>query len=379
MADDNDNGVDYQELVQNSIDDVKEYVDDHHDEIDFETLLAVEKQHKDRDTLKDWLERQKDSGDDDLERYEKASKDLGKVLDEISKIIVGQEQVLEHMLIAVLCDGNILLESHPGLGKTKMVHTLSQVMGLEFSRIQNTPDLMPSDITGTHIINEKSDGSKEFVFQQGPIFANMILADEINRATPKTQSALLEAMQEKQVTVGDKSYQLDKPFFLMATQNPLEQEGTYPLPEAQRDRFMMKVHVDFPPFDDEKEIVNRFTSELNYSPDLEQVLSKSSLLKLQEFTRQVPIADDIRDHAIEINSMTRKREDLDYGASPRGSLHLVLAGKARALIQGRSFVSEEDIDEMAKPVLRHRIGLSFQAEKKGKTADDVIDEIIEAV
>lgn len=378
MADEDDNGIDYQELVQEPIDDVKEFVEEHEDDIDFDTLLAVEKQNKDRDTLKEWLERHQDD-EDDLERYEKASKELGEVLEEVSKVIVGQTSVLEHMLVAVLCDGNILLESHPGLGKTKMVRTLSSVMGLEFSRIQNTPDLMPSDITGTHIINEKSDGSKEFVFQEGPIFANMILADEINRATPKTQAALLEAMQEKQVTVGDKSYQLDKPFFLMATQNPLEQEGTYPLPEAQQDRFMMKVLVDFPPFEDERKIVDRFTSELNYSPDLDRVLSKASLTKLQEFTRQVPIADDIRDRAVEITSLTRKREDLSHGASPRGSLHLVLAGKARALINGRSFVSEEDIDEMAKPVLRHRIGLSFQAEKKGKTADDVVDEIVEAV
>ncbi len=313
---------------------------------------------------------------DEAEKYEKASKRLQRIQDEISKVIVGQEDMREKLLTAILCDGNVLLESYPGLGKTKTVHTMSRVLGLGFSRIQNTPDLMPSDITGTQIINDTDQG-KEFEFQRGPIFANMVLADEINRATPKTQAALLEAMQEKQVTAGNKTYDLDDPFFVMATQNPIDQEGTYPLPEAQTDRFMMKVKLDYPDQSDEEEIVNRFTSTLDFDPELEQVLSEKSVTKLQQFTRQVPIADDIRDRAVELAAATRSHDELEFGASPRGSMNLVLAGKARALIQGRDYVSAEDINEMAIPVLRHRIGLSFQAEKQGKTPEDVVNDIVE--
>jgi MoxR-like ATPase len=316
---------------------------------------------------------------DDTGKYEKASQRLNKVMEETSKVIVGQEEVIENILISIICDGNVLLESYPGLGKTKTVRTLSHVLGLDFSRIQNTPDLMPSDITGTHIINENEHGEKEFVFQEGPIFANMLLADEINRATPKTQSALLEAMEEKQVTVGNESYQLDKPFFVMATQNPIDQEGTYPLPEAQKDRFMMKLKFDHPEKDEEEKIVDRFTSELEYSPQLEQVLSEASLIKLQEFVRQVPIADDIRERAVELVSETRNHEALNYGASPRASINLVLAGKGRALTQGRNYVSARDINEMAEPILRHRIGLNFKAEKEGKTEADVIEEIVDSI
>lgn len=316
---------------------------------------------------------------DDTGKYEKASERLNKVMDETSKVIVGQEEVIEKILISVICDGNVLLESYPGLGKTKTVRTLSKVLGLGFSRIQNTPDLMPSDITGTHIINENEAGEKEFVFQEGPIFANMVLADEINRATPKTQSSLLEAMEEKQVTVGNESYQLEKPFFVMATQNPIDQEGTYPLPEAQKDRFMMKLKLEHPDTDDEEKIVDRFTSELEYSPQLERVLSEASLIKLQEFVRQVPIADDIKERAVEIVSETREHEALNYGASPRASINLVLAGKGRALTQGRNYVSARDINEMAKPVLRHRIGLNFKAEKEGKKPADIINQIVDSV
>jgi MoxR-like ATPase len=315
-------------------------------------------------------------GMDEAGKYEKANEKLNEILEETSKVIVGQEKVQKQLLVSILCDGNVLLESYPGLAKTKMVRTLSQVMGLNFSRIQNTPDLMPSDITGTHIISEE-EGSKEFVFQKGPIFSNMILADEINRATPKTQSALLEAMEEKQVTVGNKSYELDKPFFLMATQNPIDQEGTYPLPEAQSDRFLMKLRVDYPTEEQEEQIVDRFTSELNYAPELKQVLSEASVIKLQEFTRQVPIADDLRTKAVKIVTATRDHDDLNYGASPRASMGLVLAAKGQALIEGRNHVSKTDIEEMAKPVLRHRLGLSFQAEKQGRDADDVIEEIVE--
>lgn len=314
----------------------------------------------------------------DSVKYEKASEKLAEIKNEVSKVIVGQEKVIDQVLTCMLCDGNILLESNPGMGKTKMASTISETLGLEFSRIQSTPDLMPTDITGTHIIDDSSGGA-DFRFQEGPIFANMVLADEINRATPKTQSALLEAMQEKQVTVGNQSYELETPFFLIATQNPIEQEGTYPLPEAQRDRFMMKVELDFPENEEEKEIVKRFTQELSYEPELENVLSKASLVKLQEFTHQVPIADDILQDAVNIVRATRKKSELDYGASPRASINLILAAKGHALIQNRNHVSTEDINEMAKPVLRHRVGLSFAAEKKGLTEDDVLEEIVDEV
>lgn len=311
-------------------------------------------------------------------KYDKVNEKLAEIKNEVSKVIVGQEDVIDQILTCMLCDGNILLESNPGMGKTKMASTISESIGLDFARIQSTPDLMPSDITGTHIIDDSS-GKAEFEFQEGPIFANMVLADEINRATPKTQSALLEAMQEKQVTVGNKSYELERPFFLIATQNPIEQEGTYPLPEAQMDRFMMKIKVDFPEHEEEQDIVKRFTEELNYDPDLNKVISKASLIKLQEFTRQVPIADDILNDVVNIVRATRKKQELDYGASPRASINLVLAAKGHALIENRNHVSQKDVDIMAKPVLRHRIGLSFAAEKKGLTEDDVIEEIVDGV
>ena len=315
---------------------------------------------------------------DNAEKYRKLNQKIEEIKNEIGKVIVGQDEIINQIIASILCDGNILLESNPGMGKTKMIQTLSNVIGLNFSRIQATPDLMPSDITGTHIIEESETGT-DFVFQKGPIFANMVLVDEINRATPKTQSALLEAMQEKQVTVGNQSYSLDKPFFLMATQNPLEQEGTYPLPEAQRDRFMMKVELNYPDTNEEREIVNRFTNELDYSPELNQVVSQASVIKMQEFTREVPIADDIRDRAIMIVKNTRKDHNLEYGASPRASIQLVIAGKARALVEGRNHVSNQDINAMAKPVLRHRIGLTFKAEKEGMDADKVIENITNRV
>ena len=315
---------------------------------------------------------------DRTSKYEKLTEKISEVRREVSKVIVGQEEVIEQIIVSMLCDGNILLESNPGMGKTMTVRTISEVIGLDFSRIQSTPDLMPSDITGTHIIQE-DDTNTDFVFQKGPIFANMVLVDEINRATPKTQSALLEAMEEKQVTVGNESYELKQPFFLMATQNPIEQEGTYPLPEAQRDRFMMKVELDYPDINEERDIVERFTNDLEFEPDLSQVLSSSSLVRMQEFTREVPIADDIRNKAVKLVRNTRDHDDLDYGASPRASMQMVLAAKARALLQGRSHVSTSDINSMAKPIIRHRIGLNFQAEKEGKTEDDIIEDILDSL
>ncbi len=310
-----------------------------------------------------------------VRNIEKLKDTFSNVAKEIERVIVGQEDVIEQILIAILCDSNALLESYPGLGKTTMIKTVARVLDLKFSRIQNTPDLMPSDIIGTYVI-EEDKGKKMFRFQKGPVFANIILADEINRATPKTQSALLEAMQEKQVTVGNQTFELDRPFFVLATQNPIDMEGTYPLPEAQVDRFLLKILVGYPKFDDEMEIVNRFTKSEKLA-EVRTLLSKESLVLLQNLTRQVPIADDIKKRALEIVAKTRTAKDLiEYGASPRASIGIILAAKAKALINGRKYVSAKDIEEMAYPVLRHRLILNFKAERDGKTPDDVIRELL---
>ena len=294
---------------------------------------------------------------------------------EIGKVIVGQDEIIEQIIIAILCDGNALLESYPGLGKTTMIKTVANVLDLKFSRIQSTPDLMPSDIIGTYVIEEEK-GKKTFRFQKGPVFANIILADEINRATPKTQSALLEAMQEKQVTVGNQTFALDAPFFVLATQNPIDMEGTYPLPEAQVDRFLLKILINYPNFDDETEIINRYT-KTGAIAKVRTLLSKDSLKLLQNLTRQVPIADDIKKRALEIVTRTRTTKDLiEYGASPRASIGLIMAAKAKALVNGRKYVSAKDIEDMAYPVLRHRIILNFKAEREGKTPDDVVRELM---
>lgn len=300
------------------------------------------------------------------------------VFKEVEKVVVGQNDVIRQILVANLCDGNALLEGYPGLAKTLAVRTLADLMNLKFSRIQSTPDLMPSDITGTYIIEETS-GRRTFKFQPGPVFANIVLADEINRATPKTQSALLEAMQEKQVTVGNNTFKLDLPFFVLATQNPIEQEGTYPLPEAQADRFLLKIKVGYPSFDEETEIVNKYASVLRENK-LKTLLNKNHLLSLQHLTRQVPIANDIKHRAIKIIAATRVNKDvIHYGASPRASIGILLAAKANALIKGRNHVSNEDINEMAYPILRHRIILNFEAERKGMTTDDAVKHILDKV
>ncbi|HJN56666.1 MAG: MoxR family ATPase [Candidatus Woesearchaeota archaeon] len=300
------------------------------------------------------------------------------VFKEINKVIVGQNDVIEQILVSILCNSNALLEGYPGLAKTLVVRTLADLMNLKFSRIQNTPDLMPSDITGTHIIEETS-GKRNFKFQPGPIFANIVLADEINRATPKTQSALLEAMQEKQVTVGNSTFKLDLPFFVLATQNPIEQEGTYALPEAQADRFLLKIKVGYPSFDEENEIVGRFAS-VSKEIKLKTLLNKNHLLSLQSLTRQVPVANDIKTRAIKLIMATRTNKDvISYGASPRASIGILLASKARALIRGRNHVSNEDINEMAYPIMRHRVILNFEAERKGMTTDDAIKHILDKV
>ena len=315
---------------------------------------------------------------DSVQNLEKLKDTFGNVAGEVGKTIVGQEEVIKQILVAILTGSNALLESYPGLGKTTMIKTLADVLDLDFSRIQNTPDLMPSDITGTYII-EESEGKKRFVFQRGPIFANIVLADEINRATPKTQAALLEAMQERQVTVGNQTFTLDEPFFVLATQNPIDQEGTYPLPEAQTDRFLLKILVDYPSEAEELEIVNRYTTA-SEKPSVRKLLGENSIKLLQKLTRQVPIADDIKRRAVALVQSTRKNPELiEYGASPRASIGLILASKARALIEGRKFVSSKDVDAMALPVLRHRVLLSFKAEREGKSADDVVKELLKAL
>jgi MoxR-like ATPase len=306
--------------------------------------------------------------------YQNAGRIFKSFFEEIGNVVVGQNKIVEQIMIAILCEGHALVESYPGLGKTLMISTISKAMNLKFSRIQCTPDLMPSDITGTNVIEQKDD-KKEFRFQPGPVFANVILADEINRASPKTQSALLEAMQEQQVTVGNDTFLLDRPFFILATQNPIEMEGTYPLPEAQLDRFLLKILIDYPSYEEEMEIMNRYTrTEI---PKISRALDKPTILDLQKLTRQVPISEELKQRVLSIVGMTRKdKEHIEYGASPRASIGLILAAKAKALIEGRNFVSKEDIDYLAYPVLRHRLILTFEAERSGMTADQAVEEIL---
>jgi MoxR-like ATPase len=307
--------------------------------------------------------------------YDRSDEIFKSVYNEISEVIVGQSEAVTQIMIAMLCDGHALIESNPGLGKTLIVSTLSRMLDLKFNRIQCTPDLMPSDITGTYVVEEKG-GSKEFRFEPGPVFTNILLADEINRASPKTQSALLESMQEKQVTVGNMTYLLERPFFVLATQNPIEMEGTFPLPEAQLDRFLIKINLDYPSFEEESEIVDRYTG--NVVPEVRKIMSKEQLIKLQMLTRDVPISDELKKKVIKIVSQTRTdKEFIEFGASPRASIALILSSKARALINGRNYVSDEDVQSMAYPVLRHRIILNFESQRKGISHDQVIDSILQ--
>ncbi|HOV81067.1 MAG TPA: MoxR family ATPase [Methanothrix sp.] len=295
---------------------------------------------------------------------------------EIDKVIVGQNTAKEQLMVAILAGGHALLESNPGLAKTMLVKTTASCLGLDYSRIQCTPDLMPADITGTTIIEEMERG-KKFRFEPGPVFANIVLADEINRASPKTQSALLEAMQEKQVTVGNKTYLLDRPFFILATQNPIEMEGTFPLPEAQLDRFLLKIFMDYPGRDEELMILERYT--VRSEPAVERVVSKEEVIALQQLCRDIPIADDLKQAAVDIVLASRKWPGVQYGASPRASIGLVLSSKARAFLQGRNHVSREDLHEIAYPVLRHRLILGFEAERKGLTRDQVVTDILKSL
>jgi len=306
--------------------------------------------------------------------FENAVSRVNKLRKEMGRFVIGQANVIDQLIIAIMADGNALLESYPGMGKTLMVKTLAALTDLKFSRVQNTPDLLPADIIGTYIIEEEKAG-KKFVFRQGPIFANLILADEINRATPKTQSAFLEAMQEKQVTVGNETFKLQEPFFVLATQNPIDLEGTYPLPEAQVDRFLLKILLTYPAREEEKKVMKLYSSN-DSMRTVSKVMTRNDILRLQRITRMVPVSEDVTDYALDVVCKTRGHELIEFGASPRASIGLLVAGKANALISGRKFVSKKDIEEIAHPVLRHRIILSFQAEKDGKKPDDVVKELL---
>ncbi len=307
-----------------------------------------------------------------------------KITDQLSKIIVGQQQVIEELLICLFSRGHCLLEGVPGLAKTLLISTLSRTLNLSFSRIQFTPDLMPADITGTEVLEEnRSTGTRERRFLEGPLFSNVILADEINRTPPKTQAALLEAMQERQVTVGRVRHPLSDPFFVLATQNPIEQEGTYPLPEAQQDRFMFKVFVHYPSFDEEFDVARRTTAA--QSDDVTAILSGAEILELQRIVRSVPVSDHVIRYTLSLVRQTRVRspgvpdfvEDMvGWGAGPRAVQFLILGGKARALLHGRTHVSTDDIQALAKPVLRHRLVVNFAAESDGVTQDDIIDRLL---
>jgi len=323
---------------------------------------------------------------DDREAIARLKDAHTRIKSEIHKVIVGQDQVVEELLLAIFSKGHCILEGVPGLAKTLLVSTLARTLSLSFSRIQFTPDLMPADITGTEVIEEnKSTGGREFKFIAGPVFAHVILADEINRTPPKTQAALLESMQERQVTVAGERHELPSPFFVLATQNPIEQEGTYPLPEAQQDRFMFKIQVSYPSWDEEREVVKTTTSDREI--EIQPVLGAEDMLACQQAVRRVPVADHVVDYAMRLVRQTRVgepdipdfiRENVSWGAGPRACQFLVLGAKARAALGGRSAATTEDIRAVAAPVLRHRILTNFAAESAGVTADSLIERILES-
>ena len=304
---------------------------------------------------------------------------------EISKRIVGQQEIIDHILIALLCRGHTLLVGVPGLAKTLLIKSIAELLDLNFSRIQFTPDLMPSDITGTEIIEEDHNtGKREFRFFKGPVFGNIILADEINRTPPKTQAALLEAMQEHNVTTAGQTYILEEPFFVLATQNPIEQEGTYPLPEAQLDRFMFNIKIDYPDHEEEVAIVKSTTSGIDN--ELNIIIDRGDLLLYQDLVRRVPIADNVIEYAVDLVSKTRPQSDrafaavsgwIEWGAGPRASQYLVLGAKAKAVLDGRPAPEIDDIKAMARPVLRHRLITNFNAEAEGLSTDDILSILLE--
>jgi MoxR-like ATPase len=320
----------------------------------------------------------------DLAAVKELKEGYQRIRQELAKVIVGQEEALEQLLVCLFARGHCLLVGVPGLAKTLMISSLARCLSLSFSRIQFTPDLMPADITGTEVIQEdRASGQRAFQFLKGPVFANVILADEINRTPPKTQAALLEAMQERQVTAGGKRHPLEEPFFVLATQNPIEQEGTYPLPEAQLDRFMFMVRVDYPAADEELQIMKLTTAGVETA--LAQVMGGEEILRLQRLVRRVPVTDDLIRYAIRLARATRVGKDeapeyirkyIQWGAGPRAGQFLILGAKARAVLQGRHYVAPEDLKTMALPVLRHRILTNFTAEAEGVTPDDLIARLL---
>jgi len=326
-------------------------------------------------------------GANDVEAVQMLLKNFGTIKQEIAKVIIGQEKIVEQLLVCLFARGHCLLVGVPGLAKTLLIKTLAEVMDLKFSRIQFTPDLMPSDITGTEIIEDnRATGSKSFKFIKGPVFANILLADEINRTPPKTQAALLEAMQEHHVTAAGQQYTLEEPFFVLATQNPIEQEGTYPLPEAQLDRFMFNLWLEYPTEAEEKEIVKSTTSM--YVPTLTRVLGMKEILSYQELVRRVPVADNVVTFAVHLVTMTRPKAEtspqfikdwLSWGAGPRASQYLILGAKTRAILSGRTTPDIDDVRTVAGPVLRHRIVPNFNAEADGVTAIRIIEKLLETV
>jgi MoxR-like ATPase len=322
----------------------------------------------------------------EIEAVEKIAQARQLLLREIHKIIVGQSEVIDLLLTAMFCRGHCLMVGVPGLAKTLMISTLARVLKLSFNRIQFTPDLMPTDITGSDIIETDEKGNRHFRFVPGPVFANLVLADEINRTPPKTQAALLEAMQERQVTAGGKRYPLDAPFFVLATQNPIEQEGTYPLPEAQLDRFMFMVFVSYPKLDEEREIVRSTTYD--FDVELRPVLSGEGIVRLQSLVRKVPASDHVIDYALRLVRATRPKEEgappfikdwLAWGAGPRAAQFLILGAKARAILSGRFAATCEDVRVLAAPVLRHRLFTNFNADSEGVTPDHVVKKLLETV
>jgi MoxR-like ATPase len=325
--------------------------------------------------------------EEDLAQVEEMCRKKTEITAEIKKVIVGQEKVIEEILIALFCRGHSLLVGVPGLAKTLLISTLAGIMELKFNRVQFTPDLMPSDITGTDILEEEVGSKKRsFRFLKGPIFTNILLADEINRTPPKTQAALLQAMQEYKVTAGGVTYALDPPFFVLATQNPIEQEGTYPLPEAQLDRFMFNIGMDYPPFAEEVEIVA--TTTTSYQPVLNKVINGEKILQMQDLVRRVPASSHVIEYAVRLLRSSRPREPealpfvkewVEWGAGPRASQHLILAAKARAIMRGAYVASVEDVKAMIRSSLRHRIIVNFKAQAEGIHSLDIIERLLEEV
>lgn len=323
----------------------------------------------------------------DLKAVENLNAAYSKIKSEIAKVIIGQDKVIEQLLISLLSSGHCLLVGVPGLAKTLLISTLANILNLKFNRIQFTPDLMPSDITGTEIIeDDQATGKRKFRFVKGPVFANIILADEINRTPPKTQAALLQAMQEHEVTTAGETYKLDEPFFVLATQNPIEQEGTYPLPEAQLDRFMFNVFVDYPSDNEEREIVKSTTTIMEYNID--KILTSEDIINFQQLVRKVPVSDYLVEYAVELVRTTRPNEPsapdfvkswVNWGAGPRASQYLILAAKTRAILDGRPTPGPEDIRFAAYPVLRHRIVTSFNAEADGVDTEEIIKRLLETI